>query len=92
MANLGIFEINTNGEYKTIEYLTNLTFEVGKTYTLQVQNKLGYLTICSLDTPPTDESGVILKDLEKINYTPVENVNCYLKTSKDGSVLLNIMD
>ena len=90
MANLGIFEIDTDGEYVDLETATSLTLEVGTKYTLQVQNKLGYLTVCTLNTTP-NEGGIVLKDLEKFSYTPIESVDCYLKTPKGGSVLLNIM-
>lgn len=92
MANLGYFTINTNGEYKTIEELTSLTFSVGTKYSLQVQNGGGYLTICSSATLPT-QGGFVMNDMEKFNYTPTEGVNLYLKTAGFGAVnYLNIAE
>lgn len=92
MANLGYFTINTDGEFKTIEELTELTFTAGKTYSMQVSNGGGYLTICSSATLPT-EGGFVMKNLEKFNYTPAEGVNLYLKTAGFGTVnYLNIAE
>lgn len=34
--------INTNGEYETVESLTNVSFTSGTTYNMQIQNQ-GYL-------------------------------------------------
>lgn len=91
MVNLGFFEVNTNGEYQTIEEVTGLTFTTGTKYSLQVQNGGGFLTICPSATLPT-EGGVVLKDLEKFDYTPVQGVNLYLKTAGFGTVnYLNII-
>lgn len=92
MANIGYFTIDTNGEYETLEEVTGLTFETNKTYTLQVQNGGGYLTVCPSETLPT-EGGVVLKDLEKFGYTPISGVNLYLKTAGFGAVnYLNIIE
>lgn len=92
MANLGYFKVDTNGEYQTIEEATGLTFTADTKYSLQVQNQGGFLTICPSATLPT-EGGVVLKDLEKFDYTPVQGVNLYLKTAGFGAVnYLNIMD
>ena len=92
MANLGYFTINTNGEYKTIEELTELTFTAGKIYSMQVTNGGGCLTICSSSTLPT-KGGFVMNDMEKFNYTPVEGVNLYLKTAGFGAVnYLNIAE
>lgn len=64
----------------------------GTKYSLQVQNRGGFLTICPSATLPT-KGGVVLKDLEKFDYTPVQGVNLYLKTAGFGAVnYLNIMD
>lgn len=92
MANLGFFEIDTDGEYKTLEELTELTFTAGKTYSLQVQNGGGLLTICSSETLP-QKGGFVMNDMEKFNYTPAEGVNLYLKTAGFGAVnYLNIAE
>lgn len=89
MANLGFFEINTNGEYKTLEELTELTFTEGTKYNMQVQNGGSYLTICIADSKPTS-GGFLMKDLEKFDYTPVSGNNAYLRTSGYGVAYLNI--
>lgn len=92
MANLGFFKIDTNGEYKTLEEVTESTFTAGKTYSLQVQNSGGLLTICSSATLPTI-GGFVMNDMEKFNYTPAEGVNLYLKTAGFGAVnYLNIAE
>lgn len=90
MANLGFFQVNTNGEYKTLEEVTGLTFTTGTKYFLQVQNAGGYLTTCTSETLPT-KGGFILKSSEKFSYTPVEGANLYLNTN-GGSVYLNIAE
>lgn len=93
MANLGIFKINTNGEYKTIEEVTDLSFEEGKTYFMQVQNVGGYLTTCISDTTPQN-GGFIMQSGEKFKYTPLNGVNLYLNTNAGeyNSVFLNIAE
>lgn len=92
MANIGYFKVNTNGEYRTIEEVTGLTFTAGTKYSMQVTNGGGYLTICSSDTLPTS-GGFVMKDMEKFTYTPEENVNLYLKTAGFGTVnYLNIAE
>ena len=89
MANLGFFEINTNGEYVNLETITSLTFEEDTKYTMQVQNAGSCLTVCIADSTPT-EGGVILKDLEKFDYTAVSGANIYVKTGTVGKAYLNI--
>lgn len=40
--------IDTNGEYETVESLTELTLTSGKTYTVQIQN-IGYIKIADAE-------------------------------------------
>ena len=89
MANLGFFEIDTQGEYKTLEEITGLTFTEGIKYIMQVQNSGSYLTVCIADSTPT-KGGFLMKDLEKFDYTPVSGNSIYVYTSKYGRAYLNI--
>lgn len=89
MANLGKFEINTNGEYQDLATITSLTFTVGTKYTMQAQNEGGALTVCAATSTPTD-GGFIMRDLEKFEYTPVSGETLYVLTGKVGKVFLNI--
>ena len=89
MANLGFFEINTDGDYVDLETATGLTFTTGTKYTMQVQNAGDNLTVCVSDTTPT-KGGFIMKDLEKFDYTPVEGSDIYVNTGGYGVVYLNI--
>lgn len=89
MANLGIFVINTEGEYEDLETITSLTFSEGTKYTMQAQNAGGELTICIASSKPTD-GGFIMQDLEKFEYTPESGNKLYVKTGTYGKVNLNI--
>lgn len=89
MANLGFFEINTQGEYVDLETATELTFTEGTKYTMQVQNAGSSLTICIADSTPT-EGGFMMKDLEKFDYTPVSGYDIYVKTGSYGKAYINI--
>lgn len=89
MANLGFFEIDTQGEYVDLETATELTFTEGTKYTMQVQNASSYLTLCVSDSTPT-EGGFMMKDLEKFDYTPVSGYTLYVNTLRPGKVYLNI--
>lgn len=87
MANLGFFEIDTQGEYIDLETATELTFTEGTKYTMQVQGC--YLTVCIASSTPTT-GGFIMKDFEKFDYTPVSGSKLYVKTTGVGNVYLNI--
>ena len=92
MANLGFFEIDTNGEYVDIATATELTFTEGTRYTLQAINGgASYLTVCTASSEPT-EGGFVIQNNQIFSYTPVADINCYLKTNGGGKVYLNIAD
>lgn len=91
MANIGIFTINTNGEYVDIATATGETFTEGTTYTMQAQNGGSVLTVCVASSQPT-EGGFQIKDLEKFTYTPKSGADLYLFTGGLGNVKLNISD
>lgn len=91
MANLGFFEVNTNGEYKTIEEVTGLTFTTGTKYTMQIDNVNDKVFLCISPTVP-NKGGFSRKQGEIFSYTPTENENFYIYTSKYDGCTLNISE
>lgn len=89
MANLGIFKIDTDGEYTDLATLTGLTFTTGTKYTMQAQNAGDELIVCTASSAPSS-GGFVIRDFEKFEYTPVDGVNLYVNTGGYGKVLLNI--
>ena len=85
MANLGIFEINTNGAYVKLSELTNITFNMGQKYLMQ--NKSGNcILIESLDMPT--EGGFTVNN--KPFIYECDGSDIYIKTN--GNVFLNISE
>ena len=89
MANLGFFEINTKGEYKKLSELTNLTFTTGVKYNMQIGNVNNATFLCVSASLPT-KGGFLIKQNEKFSYTPKDNEDLYICTSKYDSCTINI--
>lgn len=85
MANLGIFEINTNGEYLKLSDITGITFNINQRYLMQ--NKGGNcILIESLDVPK--EGGFTVNN--KPFIYECDGSDIYIKTN--GNVFLNISE
>lgn len=65
MANLGFFEIDTDGEYVNLSDITGITFASGKTYLIQIQ---GSCNLCESATKPT-KGGFLINKNEPFSYT-----------------------
>ena len=85
MANLGIFKIDTNGEYKLLSELTGITFHAGINYLMQ--NKGGNCIVIESGIIPT-EGGFTVGN--KPFIFECEGVDIYIKTN--GTVYLNISE
>ena len=72
--------IDTNNQYDTIESLTDITFTVGNTYTMQVQND-AYIKIGDAEFYVADE---------KFQYKAI-NEDIYIKTT-ERSIVLTILE
>ncbi len=79
MANLGKFEIDTNGQWVTLAEITELTFTAGERYNLQL-NKGGLCAFCEKSSTPEENEGFIYfgTELEPIPYL-VEDAPLYVK-------------
>ena len=51
MSNLAIFEIEPSAEYQSVSTLSELTFEAGRSYQIQIR---GAATFCESSTKPTE--------------------------------------
>ena len=76
MANLGIYKIEANDDYKSIETETGETFTVGTTYTMQL---LKPAVICRASSKPTD-GGFLIDTTRPFQYTPNGSDTLYIKT------------
>lgn len=85
MANLGIFEINTNGEYMNLSTLTGVTFIAGNSYLMQ--NYSGSCIVIESSVKPT-EGGFVVGN-EKFQYN-CDGTDVYIQTN--GSIYLNISE
>lgn len=85
MANLGIYAINTNGEYQLLSELTGLTFHAGINYLMQ--NKGGNCIVIESATKPT-EGGITVGN--KPFLFECEGIDIYIKTN--SSIYLNISE
>ena len=56
MANLGKFNIETNGNWQKLSEIAELTFTSGEKYNLQI-NKGGLVQFCEKSTTPDDNEG-----------------------------------
>lgn len=84
MANLGIYKIEANDDYKSIETETGKTFTVGTTYTMQL---LKPAVICEASSKPTD-GGFLIDTTQPFQYTAGSDT-LYIKT-EGLFTLLNI--
>lgn len=89
MANLGFFEIDTEGEYIKLDTITGLTFTEGTKYIMQVQNAIENVIICISDIKPT-KGGFVIKNLEKFDYTPISGYDIYACTNGSYGANINI--
>ena len=85
MANLGQFKIQKEDGYKNMSNL--MTFEDGKTYTLQIQNPA---LIQSSSTDPT-KGGFYINKPDIFTFTKKEGENLYIKSEAFFAVV-NVAD
>lgn len=85
MANLGIFKIDTNGEYKLLSELTGITFHAGINYL--IQNKGGNCIVIESASKPK-EGGFTVGNRPFI--FECEGIDIYIKTN--GNTYLNISE
>lgn len=85
MANLGIFQINTNGKYEKLSDLTGITFNMGSQYLMQ--NKGGCCILIESAILPK-EGGFTVSNNPFIYEC--DGTDVYIKTN--GNVYLNISE
>ena len=85
MANLGIFEINTNGEYMNLSTLTGITFVTGNSYL--IQNYGGSCIVIESSVQPTEGGFVV--DNKPFKYE-CDGSDIYIQTN--GNIYLNISE
>ena len=85
MANLGQFKIQKEDNYKNMSDL--MTFEDGKTYTLQIKNPA---SIQSSSTAPTN-GGFYINKPDIFTFTKKEGENLYIKAESFFTVV-NVAD
>lgn len=83
MANLGLFEINTNSKYLKLTDLTNVEFVDGNNYLMQNYGKP--IFVIESVTEPT--KGGFMVDNKPFVYQ-CDGTDLYIKT--DGRIYLNI--
>lgn len=81
MANLGTFTVQTNGTYKTLAEVTDLTFTEGNSYQIQILN-MAYLR------EGTVGEGVLINNITPITYTATSD-DLYIKAN---SCVVNIAE
>lgn len=87
MGHLGEFVINTQGKYQKVSDLTGITFEDGKQYTFQIQNRA---TVISSATEPT-KGGFYINNTDLNLYTKTAGEDLWIK-SVSHVVVLNIAE
>lgn len=87
MANLGIFNINTYGQWATLADITELTFTEGEKYLLQV-NKGGIIQTCEKGEEPDTNEGFTFMgtQLDTIPYE-VGSTDLYIKNLTENTTL-----
>lgn len=68
--------INTNGEFQEVETLTGVSFTIGNSYTMMIQN-LAYIKVANAIFPITNE---------KFQYKAGEE-DLYIRTDENNCVL-----
>lgn len=83
MANLGTFTVQTNGTYKTLAEVTDLTFTEGNSYQIQILN-MAYLR------EGTTGGGFLVDNSTPIKYTATSD-DLYIKNNY-GACVVNISE
>lgn len=80
MANLGKFDIDTNGEWVKLEEIAETTFSANEEYSLQV-NKGELVQICEKSTTPEADEGLEYfgNQQSQIKYTVESGADLYVK-------------
>lgn len=80
MANLGKFDIDTNGEWVKLEEIVETTFSADEVYSLQV-SKGELVQFCEKDDTPDSDEGFEYygNQLSQIKYTVESGADLYVK-------------
>lgn len=91
IGNIGIYDIDTDGEYVKFSEITDVVFEVGVVYTIQAQTYLPVYLVAKGVVPDPNE-GFKLLDTHVMNYTHEEGKDLWVKTTKPliGKTYINI--
>lgn len=91
MANLGLFEIETNGKYEKLEDIIDLPLTQGVVYQIQVITADGMLQYCEKAVTPDEAEGFVQKGRGGVIEVEIGSADFWVK-NLTGNLKVNIAE